>query len=336
MLEAIPPIVLAALAILFGFVALIWSADRFVAGAAAIASSFGVAPLVIGLTIVSFGTSAPEVMVSINASLKNAGDLAIGNALGSNIANIGLVLAVTCLIVPIPVQKHVLLHEAPVLLIVTLIAGLILYDGTISLVDGCILLGLLIPSIFYIVKCKQKDLSEEEIAEEEAQVQKTSTPKAIFWFLLGLVALMYSSDMLVWGARNVAEHYSVSPLIIGLTVIAIGTSLPELAASVVSAIKGHHDIALGNIVGSNIFNLLAVMGIPGLISPPSIGEEVFYRDYLIMLAITVALIALIIFSLRNSFGSNTIDSKARIGRFAGAFMLLSYLGYYFYLFSFSV
>ncbi len=324
---AIPLVGVASIAVFIGFVGLIWSADRFVAGAASIASSFGIAPLIIGLTIVSFGTSAPEVMVSINASLKDAGDLAIGNALGSNIANIGLVLAITCLLAPIPVHKHVLQHEMPVLLAVSLLAGIFLFDGKITLIEGIILLATLVPSMFFLVRSKQKGASPEEIAEEETQVKHLGIPTAIFWFVVGLVALIISSDILVLGAKTLAEYFGISPLIIGLTVVAIGTSLPELAASAISALKGHHDIALGNIVGSNIFNLLAVMGVPGLLNPITMGADVFYRDYLVMMGITLTLVALISIALLR-----TQHGHARIGRSAGVLFLLSYLGYYAYLF----
>lgn len=324
--DVIPLMAVASIAILIGFVGLIWSADRFVAGAASIAGSFGIAPLIIGLTIVSFGTSAPEIMVSINASLKSAGDLAVGNALGSNIANIGLVLAITCLLAPIPIHKHVLIHEMPVLIAVSLLAGIFLFDGQITLIEGIILIGALIPSIYFLIRCKKQDSTPEEIAEEEAQVDHLPIPAAIFWFCIGLVVLMISSDILVLGAKTTAEYFGVSPLIIGLTVVAIGTSLPELAASVMSALKGHHDIALGNIVGSNMFNLLAVMGVPGLIQSISMSEEVFYRDYLVMMGITLGLVALVSMAIASK------GAQAKIGRGTGVLLLLSYLGYYAYLF----
>lgn len=328
MLDTIPPIALAAIAILIGFGGLVWSADRFVAGSAAIAKSFGVAPLVIGLTIVSFGTSAPEVMVSISASLKDAGDLAIGNALGSNIANIGLVLGATLLIAAIPVQKHIFRHELPVLLLVTVISGALLYGGVLSPWEGWLLLALLPVLMLYLVRAKQKELSPAEIDLEQEDIPEMPRPRAILWFAIGLVALMLSSEVLVWGAKTTAEYFSVSPLIIGLTVIAVGTSLPELAASVMSALKGHHDIALGNIIGSNIFNLLAVMAVPGIISPPIMEAAVFNRDYMTMLGITLIITAAIAIVLlrKNTKGTS------QLGKGTGFILLACYVAYYAYLF----
>lgn len=328
MLDSIPPIALAAIAILIGFGGLVWSADRFVAGSAAIAKSFGIAPLVIGLTIVSFGTSAPEVMVSISASLKDAGDLAIGNAIGSNIANIGLVLGATLLIAAIPVQKHIFHHELPVLLLVTVVSGVLLYGGTLVAWEGWLLLALLPALMFYLVRAKQRELSPAEIDQEQDDIPEMARPRALVWFVIGLAALMLSSEILVWGAKTTAEHFSVSPLIIGLTVIAVGTSLPELAASVMSAIKGHHDIALGNIIGSNIFNILAVMAVPGIISPPAMDSAVFNRDYLTMLGITLIITAAIAVALlrKNSKG------QSQLGKGTGLVLLASYVGYYAYLF----
>lgn len=325
MLDSIPTIYLAGVAIVFGILGLIWSADRFVAGAATIATSFGIAPMIIGLTIVSFGTSAPEVMVSFMASLAGTGELAIGNALGSNIANIGLVLGVTTIIASIPVQKHILKHEAPVLVAITLIAGAFLYDATLSQIEGWILIALLPPSIVYLVIAKQREFSSTETHAEEALVEHDTLPnasrlKAAAWFVVGLLALVASSKVLVWGAETTAVHFNVSPLIIGLTVIAIGTSLPELAASVMSALKGHHDIAVGNIIGSNLFNLLAVMSIPGTIGMAPMDPQVFIRDYLTMLGITLLLIAIMALLLWRK-------SLPKIGRLSGIILLSSYCIY---------
>jgi len=327
MLHAIPPLALVCIALIIGFTGLVWSADRFVAGAASIAKSFGVAPLIIGLTIVSFGTSAPEIMVSISASLKGAGDLAVGNAIGSNIANIGLVLGATTLVAAIPVQSHILRHEMPILLIITLVSGFFLLDATLTLIEGIILLVMLVPAILYLVKIKQSELSAHEVAEEES-LEDLSTGAAFAWFGVGLLALMLSSEVLVWGAKSAAEMAGVSPLIIGLTVIALGTSLPELAASMMSAIKGHHDIALGNIVGSNMFNLMAVMSIPGIVTPTIMDDSVFNRDYLVMLGLTLLLAVL----AAKTLWLNRKSGKAKLGRLAGSLMLGGYLGYYVLLF----
>ena len=320
---------LAWIAIFAGFGGLIWSADRFVAGSAAIANNFGISRLIIGLTIVSFGTSAPEVVVSISASLQGSGELAIGNALGSNLANIGLVLAATVLIAPMPIQGHLIRQELPILLLVTAAAGVVLYDATVSPFEGILLLGSLVPLIYFMIIIKRKHPSPEEIAEISAMTNSI----AGIWFIVGLCALIGSSEILVWGAQIVATSFGVSPLIIGLTVIAVGTSLPELAASVMSAIKGHHDMALGNIIGSNIFNILAVMSLPGIISPPHLSPDSFDRDYFAMAAITLLLAAAIIvdYLLRNRQPNS--HGSARLGRRIGSLLLIGYVYYYYTLFS---
>ncbi len=332
---------LASIAILAGFIGLIWSADRFVDSSAAIAKNLGVPKFIIGLTIVAFGTSAPEIVVSISAALKGNGDLAVGNSLGSNLANIGLVLGITALIAPLPIQRHLLSHETPILLFVTAIAGYCLYDGKLSMPEGFLLLGSLVPVLSIMVMGKKG----HEVAEDE-EIPELETGKAAFWFVVGLTLLIISSETLVWGATEVALAFGVSPLIIGLTVIAIGTSLPELAASVMSALRGHHDIALGNIIGSNIFNLLVVLAVPALIQQPEMGMEVFFRDYAAMAGITLflALAMLLDYSLRaNSQNSSTRSSDAsgdtynlvrgRIGKRIGTLLLLAYVGYYWHLFS---
>ncbi len=318
---------LATMAIIAGFIGLVWSADRFVAGAASLANNFGISKLVIGLTIVSIGTSAPEILVSINASLSDAGDMAIGNALGSNMANIGLVLAITALLAPLPIQKHLLTQEVPILLGVTALAGWFLWDAQMTRTEGAILALLLIPLITFLIRIKSAHPSPEEAEPEIPEMQRGA---AVIWFVVGLGLLIFSSDWLVWGAKTVAIHFGVSPLIIGLTVVAVGTSLPELAASAVSALKGHTDIALGNIIGSNIFNLLAVMSVPGIIQPLSMDTAVFTRDYLAVGAMTLFLsIALFIdYRLRNKNG----NSVGHLGRIIATFLLLGYIGYYFILF----
>ncbi len=282
----------ALLGVLFGLLGLLWGADRFVAGSAGAAKNFGISPLVIGLTIVSIGTSAPEIIVAINAALKDAGDMAVGNAIGSNLANIGLVLGITALIAPIPTQSHLIKQEGPVLLAVTLLAGLLIIDGSLSRPEGLILALIIPPLLIATVYYKKRHPNPETIEEGEA-IPSMATPTAILWFLVGLGALLISSEALVWGAKEIALYFGVSQLIIGLTVVAVGTSLPELAASVMSAIRGHHDIALGNIFGSNLFNLLAVMSVPGIIAPLTLAPEVFYRDYLAMSTLTLVLVGAI-------------------------------------------
>lgn len=330
-----PDIWLSWLAIAGGFIGLIWSADRFVGGSAAIASNFGVSKLIIGLTIVSLGTSAPEIVVSTSAALKDSGDLAIGNALGSNLANVGLVLAITALIAPMPIQKHLLTQEIPVLIVITALAGFVLWDASVSFYDGLLLAGTLIPLMYLMLTAKKKHPSPEE---EDSEIPDMTIAVAGFWFASGLIVLIGSSELLVWGAKNVATHFGVSPLIVGLTVIAVGTSLPELAASIMSAMKGHHDMALGNIIGSNIFNILTVMSVPGLLAPATgyttiMEAEVFNRDYLSMAGITLLLCAAIIldYVLRNRNGNG--PGHARLGRRIGSLLLIGYIGYYALLFS---
>lgn len=308
---------LASFAILAGLILLVWSADKFVLGAAATAKQLGMSPLLIGMTIVSLGTSAPEIFVSATASLQGSGVLAIGNAIGSNITNIGLVLGVTALIAPLPIQSKMLKKEIPILLLVTVIAGFALQNFNIDFVDAIVMFICLGVTLFWLFN----ETSDQGIAgmdEEEAEeLESLSRGQAIFWLVASLAALMISSQILVWGAVEVARYFGISELIIGLSIIAIGTSLPELAASVASALKGHHDIAIGNVVGSNIFNLLAVMPIPGLVATTEVGQEVLFRDYGTMLLMTVFLIGFIYI----------FRAKGRVGRSAGSIMLLGYFSY---------
>jgi cation:H+ antiporter len=308
---------LASFAILAGLIILVWSADKFVLGAAATASQLGMSPLLIGMTIVSLGTSAPEIFVSATAALQGSGVLAIGNAIGSNIANMGLVLGVTALIAPLPIQAKMLKKEVPILLLVTIIAGFALQDFNISIMDSIVMFTCLVITLFWLFN----ETNDQGIAgmddDETKELESMTRTKAILWLIVGLITLMFSAQILVWGAVEVARHFGISELIIGLSIIAIGTSLPELAASVTSALRGHHDIAIGNVIGSNIFNLLAVMPIPGLIATTEVGEEVLYRDYGTMLLITVFLIGFIYI----------FRSKGRVGRGAGSILLLGYFAY---------
>ncbi len=322
MLDFIPTIALAGIAIVIGIGGLVWSADRFVAGAASIAESFGIAPIIVGLTIVSFGTSAPEVMVSLMAAIDGTGELAVGNALGSNIANIGLVLGITLLITRIPVALNLIKHEGSVLFSLSILAGIFLFDAQISKTEGWILLALIVPTMWYLAIVKQKDHSPEELAEElEAEIDHYTPGMAVVWFIIGLVALVASSKVLVWGAVTSAEFYGISPLIIGLSIVAIGTSLPELAASVISALRGHHDIAIGAVVGSNIFNLLAVMSIPGVFGSAAMESAVFNRDYMVMLSLTALLF------IAMGIAYKKYKESAHLGKLSGALLLSIYIGY---------
>lgn len=319
---------LAAAAILVGFIILIWSADLFVAGAASIAENLGMSPIIIGLTIVSLGTSAPEILVSLTAAMSDAGDLAIGNAIGSNIANIGLVLGITVLVAPMMVHESCMKKEMPVLLLVTFGAGMLLIDKELSNLDAGLMIGALALIIVYMVRSQQKDAVLLEEAEEE-YLHHLSPLRAWLTFALGLILLIASSRMLVWGAVTIAETLGVSELVIGLTIVAIGTSLPELAATIASALRGHTEIALGNVIGSNLFNLLAVMAIPGIVGPESLERAVITRDYPTMTFLTVFL-ALAIFISRKRSASK--QGHSYVGRTVGMLLVSFYAGYYYWLY----
>ncbi len=309
------------IATLIGFAGLIWSADRFVEGSATIASHLGMSKLMVGLTVVAFGTSAPEVIVSISSALKQAGELAVGNALGSNLANVGMVLGITALIAPLPIKRHILQQEFLLMMAVMAVAGVFLYDAKLLLWEGFVLVGLLIPILYWI------NHSKKQHPEEIEEVPELPISMASIWFLIGLLCLIGSAELLVWGATAIATSFGVSPLVIGLTIVAVGTSLPELAASVASAMKGHHDIAIGNVIGSNIFNLLLVMGIPTLIHPISMEGVVFSRDFVAMTLITLALGGFMLFSFLRNHGKHS-----QLGRLSGLILLVLYAGYYTLLF----
>ncbi|GAB3102596.1 calcium/sodium antiporter [Aestuariicella hydrocarbonica] len=315
---------LAALAVVFGLILLVWSADRFVDGAAATAKIVGMPPLLIGMVIVGFGTSAPEMVVSAMAALDGKPELALGNALGSNIVNTSLILGVTALIAPIIVHSKIVRKELPLLLAIGAVSGYFLWDYSLSRVESVLLLlgffGLIGWSIFSALR-GQGDPLEAQV-EHELEAHPMSLGKAVFWLVLGLVLLILSSRLLVWGAVTIAEALGVSDLVIGLTIVALGTSLPELAASVIAARKGEHDIAIGNVVGSNMFNLLAVIGIAGVIHPVmAITPEVVNRDWLVMMAMTAALLLM-------AFG---FRGQGRINRWEGGTLLLGFVAYNIYL-----
>ncbi len=307
------------LAIIAGFVLLIWSADRFVMGAAALARNLGVSPLIIGLTIVGFGTSAPEILVSIMAALQGNTGLAVGNALGSNITNIALILGMTAIVAPLHVSSATLRREFPILLGVMLLAYLLLWDESLDLVDGMILVGGMVFMLIMVVRLGLQPQQTDPMGSEyDAEIPRDMrTGVAIAWTIGGLLILLLGSRLLVWGAVEIAVAFGVSDLIIGLTIVALGTSLPELAASIASARKNEHDIAVGNVIGSNMFNLLAVLGVPGLINPSGIEREVLTRDFPIMIGLTLVLLIL-------AYG---IRGKGHIKRFEGAFLLAGFCAY---------
>ncbi|MBY5925634.1 calcium/sodium antiporter [Halomonas denitrificans] len=301
-------------AVALGLVGLLWSADRFVGAAAATAYRAGMSIMLVGMTIVSIGTSAPEIVVSVMASLDGTPDLATGNALGSNIANIALVLGVTALVVPIPVRFSIVRRELPLLLGATGLAGYALADGQLNSVDAALLLALLVFSIWWLFRA---DEGQQEVAGE---IPGMALGKALVWLVVTLAVMIASSRGLVWGATELARSFGVSELVIGLTVVAIGTSLPELAACVASALKRHHDLAIGNVIGSNLFNMLAVLPVPGLLAPGATDPDAAGRDFPVMLGLTLALAAILLWQRRG-----------RVGRIVGALLAASYAFYLFWL-----
>ncbi|AMX01284.1 calcium/sodium antiporter [Microbulbifer thermotolerans] len=315
---------LAALAIIAGFALLVWSADRFVEGAAATAKHAGMPTLLIGMVIVGFGTSAPEMVVSAMAALDGSPGLALGNAYGSNIANTGLILGFTALFCPLAVHSKIVRKELPLLLAITLLGGFFLWDDALARWEALLLLAgffALIGWSIYSAMTGKGDVIEGEV-ESELEIHAMTLGRAIFWLAAGLALLIISSRILVWGAVTIAEALGVSDLVIGLTIVALGTSLPELAATLIAARKGEHDIAIGNVVGSNMFNLLAVVGIAGAIAPmSSVPPEVLSRDWPMVIGLTVGLFVF-------CYG---FRGPGRINRFEGAALLLAYIAYNSYL-----
>ncbi len=307
------------LAILAGFVMLVWSADHFVNGAAALANNLGVSTLVIGLTVVGFGTSAPEILVSLTAALDGNAGLAIGNAVGSNIANIGLILGLTALVVPLSVSSQVLRREYPILLIVTITALILVIDGELGFFDGLLLIFMLAGVLFLMWRVAVSGSAKDPMLEDlEAEIPHTMpTAKAVLWLVTGLILLVFASKILVWGSVAVASWLGVSDLVIGLTIVALGTSLPELAASMASALKGEPDLALGNVIGSNLYNLLAVFSLPGLIAPGVVDDALLSRDMPAMVVLTFAIVGL----------AWTAEGVRHINRIGGLLLLIGYASY---------
>jgi len=309
-----------------GLIALILSAERFIYGASALARNLRVSPLLIGVLIVGFGTSAPEMMVSGIAAWQGNPGLAIGNAIGSNITNIALILGIAALIRPMEVHSQVLRRELPILLSAVLAGWVLLSNGRIDRLDGVLLLVAFAVMVYWMVLVAVRGRDEgPDILETEFSLEmpgKVGNGVAIIWLLVGLVVLLASSRLLVTTAVTLATEMGVSDLIIGLTIVAIGTSLPELAASVMAAIKKEDDIAIGNIVGSNTFNTLAVLGLPGLIAPGPFPPEVLTRDIPIMVLLTLVLFGM-------AYG---LRGVGRINRPEGGFLLAVFFGYQWLLF----
>jgi cation:H+ antiporter len=302
-----------------GLVLLIWGADRFVHGAAATARNLGIAPLLIGLTVVAFATSAPEILVAIVAASRGQTDLAIGNAIGSNIANIGLVLGTVAIIRPIEMTSATLRREMPALLAVSLLTVSLFLDSYLSRVDGFVLLtGLLIVMVWLVRLGMRSSVSDSMTADYEAEIPRDMPMRtAIIWLIIGLAALLVGADFMVDGAIEVARALGVTELVIGILLVALATSLPELAVSLVAALKGEYGLALGNIVGSNTFNSLAVIGIAAIIHPAALPPSVLSLHIFVLVAFTLVLFAM----------TYDYDGKGHISRLEGIGLLVAFLAY---------
>jgi cation:H+ antiporter len=306
-------------AIAAGLTVLLWGADRFVHGASATARNLGVAPLMIGLTIVAFATSAPEILVSIIAALRGEPGLAFGNAIGSNIVNIGLVLGITAIVRPIPLESATLRREMPALLAVSLLTVSLFLDTRLSRPDGIVMLTGLVIVMIWLARLGIRSAANDPIKMDyEAEIPtNVSTRAAMIWLAVGLVALLIGAEWLVNGSIGVAQTLGVSEIVIGITIVALGTSLPELAVSLMSVLKGEYGLAIGNIVGSNIFNLLAVIGIAATIQPAAVAPSVLSLHLFVMVAFTLVLFAM----------TYDYDGKAKLSRLEGIALLVAYIAY---------
>ncbi len=304
-------------------VLLVWSAERFIDGSVSTARYFGMSPLLIGMVIVGFGTSAPELMVSALAASEGNSGIALGNVFGSNICNIALILGLSALIRPITINSQIIRKELPVLTLITALAIWQLWDGEVSRLDALVLLIVFTAlMIGAFLQSRQKNVDELNLdMTEELDTHLMPIGKALFWVFMGLVLLVSSSRLLVWGAIAIAQGFGVTDLIIGLTIVAVGTSLPELASSTIAARKGQHDIALGNILGSNLFNTLMVTGIAGLIQPLTVAPELLSRDAIVLAVLTISLF---VFGYR-------FRGQGRINRASGTLLLSSFIAYTAYL-----
>ena len=308
--------------LIVGLVLLVWSADKLVFGSAAIARNVGISPLVIGMTILAMGSSAPEMMVSATAAWDGKTDTAVGNVLGSNIANIALILGITALIKPLSISSAVIRRELPLMIAVTVLAGILLWNSHLGFYEGVLLFVLFGAFLFAMLQISRKEQKSGDVFldDQESEIPEgVSNPKAIMWVVIGLILLPLAASMLVDNAVIIAKHFGMSDLVIGLTIIAIGTSLPELAASLAGVLKGEDDMAVGNIIGSNVFNILAVMGIPGILNPSVLSEYAMGRDFWIMLGISLLLVAM------------ALGKSRSINRIEGAVLFCCFIAYQGYL-----
>ncbi|WP_394130298.1 calcium/sodium antiporter [Shewanella maritima] len=305
--------------LIVGLLVLVWSADRFVYGAAAFARNLGLPPMLIGLTIVAMGSSAPEMFVAATAAKEGMLDTAIGNVLGSNVANITLILGITALFGAISVNSKTLKREIPLMLAATALAGYLIHDGLLTFVDGVILMSAFIALMAYFVWQGMSKDSPDTLDEDlEAEIPKNvSTLHAIIWIIVGMILLPLSAGWMVDGAVGIAKFFGLSDLVIGLTIIAVGTSLPELAACIAGVLKGEDDLAIGNIVGSNLFNILAVLALPGLIAPGEIDASASGRDFYMVLGTSAALAVLVL----------STGAKKQLTRFHGLLLLATFIAY---------
>ncbi|HBC3978131.1 TPA: calcium/sodium antiporter [Vibrio parahaemolyticus] len=310
--------------LIVGLVLLVWSADKLVFGSAAIARNVGISPLVIGMTILAMGSSAPEMMVSATAAWDGKTDTAVGNVLGSNIANIALILGITALIKPLSISSAVIRRELPLMIAVTVLAGILLWNSHLGFYEGVLLFVLFGAFLFAMLQISRKEQKSGDafLEDQESEIpQGVSNPKAIMWVVIGLILLPLAASLLIDNAVIIAKHFGMSDLVIGLTIIAIGTSLPELAASLAGVLKGEDDMAVGNIIGSNVFNILAVMGLPGIINPSTLSEYAMGRDFWVMLGVSLLLVAM------------CLGKSRSINRLEGAILFTCFLGYQVYLFA---
>ena len=324
--------ILSIAAIVVGLVLLVWSADWFVDGAVGVAHFFGMSTFLIGMVIVGFGTSAPEMVVSVLSALNDTPQLALGNAYGSNIANIALILGVTALIIPVVVQKQAMSRDIPILIAVTVLTVFLLIDGNVSRMDGIVLLLAFVAIMAFNImselrqkRKRKKSAAADDLDSEYGSAEKVSIVRSSLLLLMGLLLLIVSSRMLVWGAVNVAQALGVSDLLIGLTIVAVGTSLPELASSVAAARRGENDLAVGNVIGSNIFNTLVVVGLASVIAPIQAADpEVMSRDVPIMSALTLLLFLMSFPFLKRK---RKKGGQFGFGRIGGALLLSLYVAY---------